>query len=367
MYNGLGMNAGSLSRLSNAKTRSISAENFTGESGGGAKAIPSDDKYTGSGASKELGLGWKVSPSVLIQPGVVFTIADIEGPGAIQSIWCAGDLNYDLIIRIYWDGQENPSVEAPLPAFFAHAYCSESNCNGRYPTLDSAIVMVAPKRGFSCFWEMPFHKHCRITIENLSTKGKYFYYQINYTLTEIPEDCAYFHAQYRQRRPVGYMEEFVILDGVKGKGQYVGTSMAVGLNGANGWWGEGEMKFYMDGDNEFPTICGTGIEDYFLGAWGWESEGKFVPYSGLYAGMYQVDRCENVYTSQQRFQLYRWHVPDPIRFDHDLKVTVQDLGWRSEGRYLPRRDDFMTVAYWYQTLPTAPFPELPSERELEIV
>ena len=172
MYNGLGMNAGSLSRFSNAKTRSISAENFTGESGGGAKAIPSDDKYTGSGAAKELGLGWKVSPSVLIQPGVVFTIADIEGPGAIQSIWCAGDLNYDLIIRIYWDGQENPSVEAPLPAFFAHAYCSESNCNGRYPTLDSAIVMVAPKRGFSCFWEMPFHKHCRITIENLSTKGK---------------------------------------------------------------------------------------------------------------------------------------------------------------------------------------------------
>ena len=112
MYNGLGMNAGSLSRFSNAKTRSISAENFTGESGGGAKAIPSDDKYTGSGAAKELGLGWKVSPSVLIQPGVVFTIADIEGPGAIQSIWCAGDLNYDLIIRIYWDGQENPSVEA---------------------------------------------------------------------------------------------------------------------------------------------------------------------------------------------------------------------------------------------------------------
>ena len=204
-------------------------------------------------------------------------------------------------------------------------------------------------------------------MENISNTEKILYYQINYVLTEIPDDCAYFHAQYRQSRPGGYMEEHVVLDGVEGKGHYVGTTLSAGLNGAYGLLGEGVIKFYIVVDDEFPTICGTGVEDYFLGAWGWESGGKFIPYSGQYAGMYQVIHSENVYNAQQRFNHYRWHVPDPVRFEKKLRVTLQDLGWRSDGRYLPRRDDYMTVAIWYQTLPTAPFPVFPTFDELEIL
>lgn len=184
-------------------------------------------------------------------------------------MWFAGWIKYDIVLRIYWEDQDTPSVEVPLPAFFAHMYCSDENSDGCYPTLNSAMVMVAPKQGYSCYWEMPFRKHCRITLENLTEGHKGIYYQINYTLTEIPDDCAYFHAQYRQKRPVDYMEEYVILDGVEGKGHYVGTSLAAGMNGSNNWWGEGEFKFYIDDDSKFPTICGTGLEDYFLGAWGW--------------------------------------------------------------------------------------------------
>ena len=367
MFNGLGMNPGNLSRLSNAKSRSISAENLTGEAGGGARAVPGDFQATASAAARELGQGWKVSPYVAVPQGIEFTIADIEGPGAIQSMWFAGWIKYDIVLRIYWEDQDTPSVEVPLPAFFAHMYCSDENSDGCYPTLNSAMVMVAPKQGYSCYWEMPFRKHCRITLENLTEGPKGIYYQINYTLTEIHDECAYFHAQYRQKRPVDYMEEYVILDGIEGKGHYVGTSLAAGMNGSNNWWGEGEFKFYIDDDSKFPTICGTGLEDYFLGAWGWVPKDHYVTYSGLYAGMFQHIHSNSVYQSQERFQLYRWHVPDPIRFDKKLRVTAQDLGWRSGGRYLPRRDDFMTVAYWYQTLPTAPFPAFPSADELEII
>ena len=229
------------------------------------------------------------------------------------------------------------------------------------------MCMVAPRHGLSCYWEMPFRKHCRITIENLLDGPQLFYYQINYTLTEVPEDCAYFHAQYRQRRPIDPMEEYIVLDGIKGKGQYVGTSLAAGVNSAGGWWGEGEVKFYIDGDSEYPTVCGTGLDDYFLGAHHWESGGKYITYSGHNAGMFQVIKNEkDMFKPQKRFQLYRWHVPDPIRFDRSLRVTMQDIGRCTDGTYFSRRDDFMTVAYWYQTLPTAPFPDFPATFELEI-
>jgi len=200
---------------------------------------------------------------------------------------------------------------------------------------------------------------------NIADDPMTLYYQINYTLTEVPEDAAYFHAQFRRTNPLPYKEVYTILDGVKGWGQYVGTYMAWGVN-STGWWGEGEIKFYIDGDDEFPTICGTGTEDYFCGSYNFDANG-YREFTTPYAGLPQVIRPDGVYQSQQRFGMYRWHITDPIRFEEDLRVSIQALGWRSGRRYLPLQDDIASVAYWYQTLPTGPFPPPPDRDYLEVI
>jgi hypothetical protein len=367
-FNGLGMNLGNLSRLSQAQTRSISAENPTGEKGKGATAIPPKD---GNHPARELGQGWKVAPAVGVDAGKIFTMADIKGPGAIQSMWIGGYVGRDFIIRIYWDDQEQPSVECPLPDFFALPWVSNEQTPGsRGPLMriNSIPVAVNPNKGLNCFWEMPFRKRCRITLENRHPReGRTTFYQIHYALTDVPEDRAYFHAQFRRVNPVVYKDVYTILDGVKGRGHYVGTSMGVGVHN-NGWWGEGEVKFYLDGDSEagFPTICGTGTEDYFGGSFNWDVDGHYVEYSSPFQGMHQVIRPDDLYNSQHRHAMYRWHVMDPIRFEKDLRVTIQALGWRGEGRYLPGQHDISSVAYWYQALPTAAFPKLPDRDALEI-
>ena len=362
MFCGFSMNPSTLPLLSDAKSRSISAENFTGAPNSGAMAT----EGTGAHSARLLGKGWKVSPCYQVQPGEVFRMVDIEGSGAIQSMWMTGYVGRDLILRMYWDDQEQPSVECPVSDFFAAAWTTNDRdiFDPNFMQLNSAMIAVNPNRGMNCFWTMPFRKHAVMTVENRSDKPRTVFYQVNYTLTEVPEEAAYFHAQFRSAVPLKKGEEYTILDGVKGKGHYVGTAMHVGLNGTGKWWGEGEVKFYMDGD-EYPTICGTGTEDYFLGAYDWDVGGEYRPYNSLYAGMYYV-RPAHHYDNQMRFSMYRWHVPDPIRFDSDLKVTIQDLGWYEDGLYKPRRDDIYTVAYWYQTLPTAPFPKLPDPLELEI-
>jgi hypothetical protein len=211
-----------------------------------------------------------------------------------------------------------------------------------------------------------------ITIENLwpdDLPG--FYYQINYTLTDVPADCAYFHAQWRRSNPLPYAEVHTLLDGVKGQGQYVGTYLAWGVNN-NGWWGEGEIKFYMDGDTQFPTICGTGTEDYFGGAWDFEFPlGQYGPFSSPYTGLPQVIKPDGLYSTQQRFGMYRWHIMDPIRFKQDLRVTIQALGWRARQkdgpRYLPGQDDIASTSFWYQAEPHAPFPVLGDVNFLEVI
>ena len=361
MFNGLGMNLGNLSRLSRAKTRSISAENFKGEKGKAGMSTDGDAKS----CARDLGIGWKVSPYKVVQPGETFTMAEIDGPGAIQQIWMAGpsiDKWRFFIIRIYWDGQAQPSVECPMGDFF---------CNGwkKYAQVSSLPVCLNPASACNCYWEMPFRKHCRITYTNISDEKSAIYYQINYTLTDVPEDCAYFHAQFRRTNPLPYKEVYTIVDGIKGHGQYVGTYMAWGVNNC-GWWGEGEIKFYMDGDTEFPTICGTGTEDYFCGAYNFDlgkENGGYREFTTPYAGLCQVIRPDGLYQSQTRFGLYRFHVMDPVRFEQDLRITIQALGWRSGGRYLPQQDDMASVAFWYQTLPTAPFPALPDKDYLEVI
>lgn len=363
-FNGLGMSLGNLSRLSKAKTRSISAENPTGEKGSGGMAEPKP-----AGPARELGIGWKCSPWVDVRPGEVYTLADIKESGAIQSMWFAGYVGRDFILRIYWDDQEQPSIECPLSDFFGMPWVLEDmkTTGGPLTHLNSLPVVVNPNRGLNCFWEMPFRKHCKITLENLHPKDqKMCFYQINYTLTEVPDDAAYFHAQFRRINPLPYKEVYTIVDGIKGPGHYAGTSMGWGINN-NGWWGEGEIKFYIDGDKEFPTICGTGLEDYFGGAWGWKVDGKYVTYTTPFLGMQEVLPIDGTKYSQQRHSMYRWHVMDPVRFEDNLRITMQSLGWRSEGRYHPQQHDISSVAYWYQTLPTSKFHEFPDRDALEIV
>ncbi len=265
------------------------------------------------------------------------------------------------IIRIYWDDQEQPSVECPIGDFFACGW-------GSFCQVSSLSVCVNPGSAFNCYWEMPFRKRCRITIENRATEEMLLFYQVNYRLDTVAENAAYFHAQFRRTNPLPYKEVYTILDGISGHGQYVGTYMAWGVNN-NRWWGEGEIKFYLDGDKDFPTICGTGTEDYFCGSYNFENKETkaYQEYSTPYAGLPQVIRPDGLYSSQTRFGLYRWHITDPVRFEQDLRITIQALGWRSGHRYLPLQDDIASVAFWYQTLPTAPFPELPCKDYLEVI
>jgi Protein of unknown function (DUF2961) len=356
-YDGLDNDLNNLYRMSDARTRSISPENLTGEKGKGGMAKVGN----ASDAARDLGQGWKVNPFVIIEPGKTFTLGEIDSSGAIQHIWMTPTGNWRFsILRMYWDGEAEPSVEAPVGDFFAMGW-------GRYAHINSLPVCVNPGSAFNSYWVMPFRKHAKITIENLDDKPVRFYYQIDYTLTRIASDAAYFHAQFRRVNPLPYKQVYTILDGVKGKGQYVGTYMAWGVN-SNGWWGEGEIKFYMDGDQEFPTINGTGTEDYFCGSYNFENQEKhqYQEFTTPYAGLIQVVKPDGLYQSQQRFGLYRWHIPDPIRFDSDLRVTIQALGWRSGGRYLPLMDDIASVAYWYQAEPHARFPKLPSKDQLEV-
>jgi hypothetical protein len=263
---------------------------------------------------------------------------------------------------MYWDDETTPSVEAPVGDFFCMGW-------NQYAPIHSIPVVVNPGSAFNCYWPMPFHKKCRITMENLDKQDMVLYYQVDYILTEVPKDAGYFHAQYRRVEANPYKHDYVILDSVKGKGQYVGTYMAYESRN-NGWWGEGEIKFYLDGDGAFPTICGTGTEDYFCGSYDFDSEKNgvsgYTEFSGPYTGLAQVIKGDGHYNVTQRFGLYRWHITDPVRFENGLKVTIQDLGWHNDGRYLPLQDGIATVAYWYQEEPHTPFPPLPSKDALEL-
>ena len=363
-FNGIDVNMSNIFRLSDAKSRSISPENFNGEKGKGGMATTG----TGSNASRDLGQGWKVSPSVKIKSKTTFTIAEIDGSGSIQHIWMTptGNWRYS-ILRFYWDDEKEPSVECPVGDFFGMGW-------GKYAKLTSLAVNVNPGSAFNCYWPMPFRKKCRITMENINTEDMILYYQVDYILTEVPADAAYFHAQFRRTNPLPYKENYTLIDGIKGKGHYVGTYMAWGVHN-NGWWGEGEIKFYMDGDTDYATIVGTGTEDYFCGSYDFDTRQKiaagvemveYTEFNTPYVGLPQVIRGDGHYQVMQRFGMYRWHINDPIRFEKDLKVTIQALGWRSDGRYLPLQDDIASVVFWYQLEPHTTFPKLPEKDKLEV-
>ena len=347
----------SLTTKKKIRSFSICAENLTGEKGKGGMAT----EGTGAYAARELGQGWKVNPFLNCESGATITLADVKGQGAIKHIWITEVLPKGrwLILRIYFDGQEHPAVEAPLSDFF---------CNGDsndYRQLSSLAICVNPAKGMNSYFEMPYFSSFRIEVENIGLKDCMLYYQIDCEEKKLPPETLYFHARFNCVRSLPYKENYTILDKVKGQGHYVGTYIRWGVK-SNGWWGEGEVKFYVDGDCEFPTLCGTGTEDYFCGSCNFDV-GGYREYCTPYAGLHKVSTTDAVYRSQRFFDMYRWHITDPVYFKEDLKVTVQALGWRNDGRYLPLQDEISSVAYWYSDNLSDEYVPLPCKDEFEII
>ena len=346
---------GSLPFMMDIETRLVSPENPTGEKGKGGMAIPDPDDpdLPFSKSAQHLGQGWKVRPFIKVQPGATVTIMDVSGPGMIQHIWMATHTTWSgngraCILRFYWDDEKEPSIEVPLTDFFAVGH-------DIFAPVNSLAVIVNPMSSLNCYWPMPFRKHARITFTNDGDKELgLLTYQITYAKVEIPENTGYFHAQWRKSTVDPSNPDYTILDNVTGTGKYVGTFLSwTQLH--SGWFGEGEVKFFLDGDEKFPTICGTGTEDYFGGSYGFPEV-----YTTAYVGN-TLNNEDSKDGGPRKWSLYRWHIMDPIYFKQDLRMTIQALGWYNgkPGGYRPLADDIASVAYWYQIEPHGKFPRLP--------
>jgi len=350
----------SLTIQKDVETFSLSAENPMGEKGKGAMALVGEG--SASAAAKDLGQGWKVNPYIISKAKSTSVLADIRGQGAIKHIFIteSAKAGRDLILRIYFDDCKNPAVHVPLSDFFLNAD------NHSFAQINSLPICFNPNRAMNCYFEMPYFKSFRMEIDNLSDSDCRIYYQIDCEKKRIDPKSLYFHAMFNRVNPLPYKEVYTILEKIKGNGVYVGTYMHWNVK-SNGWWGEGEIKFYIDGDKEFPTVCGTGTEDYFCGAWDFEINNKYIPFSSPYTGLSKVGYTDETYHSQRYFDMYRFHITDPIYFKKDLKVTMQALGWRNDGRYLPLQDDISSVAYWYSDNLDNDYPPFPSKDDLELI
>lgn len=336
-----------LYRIKNRQSFGFSAENPTGQKNGGTKGKDCE----------------KLRPCIQIAPGETVTLCDTDGPGMITHIWFTGYVGHSFVMRIYWENEEFPSVEAPISAFFGCAYDENfKDRDGNYIVLNSAKILTAPGRGFNSYWEMPFAKHCRITMENRGKKEETLYYMISGWYGEIPQDAGYFHAAYRQEHPVTKGRAYTIIDGIEGRGCFAGVTLATGMNGNNTCWVEGEAKMYID-DDQYPSMNYTGTEDYFCGSYGFGNDiilNHYQTFSGMYTGLFAImgDNRE-FYNGQQRFLLYRFHEKDPVYFSKNFKMTIDNLGWTG-----PRYDDYTSVAYWYLEKPSKLAKGLPSDEEM---
>ena len=325
------LHLGSLSRLCPAVSRSICAENPQGDAGGGGRA----ETGTGQAAARDLGRGWKVSPATAIEPGQSRLIADIEGPGSIQHVWMGvnGDPRLALL-RIAWDGSEAPSVECPVGHFFACGW-------GGVEAISSLAVCMNPRNGLNCWWEMPFHVSCRLSVENVGPEPIVVYYQIDYTLAGVADDAGCFHAQFH-RSVGGHGRAHAVLDGARGRGQYVGTYLAW-QPGPACEPGNRRIEFQNDGTGDGREVRCPDLAAYFC------SSNGFREFSTSYCGLARATGPEGVASPVARFGLYRWHIMDPIRFTEGLRVVIGagDTVEGAEGRVTPG-EEIASVAYWYQ-------------------
>lgn len=331
-------------------TRMISSENPTGEKGKACMDEIDPDNPSLYYSRYALKKGYKVNPFRRIEPKSTLTIASVAGMGVINQIFLTSDRpNFsELIFRIYWDNEENPSVEVPLGAFFCMGHDSNPNL------VNSLPIVVAPYRGCNCYFQMPFREGFKMEIENKGdTITQILAYKVLYTETVVEPDASYFHSQYRETLTSSEDPTHILLDDVRGKGVYVGTYMAW-TQKEPGWWGEGEVKFYIDGDEEYPTICDNGTEDYFGGAWNFGGCGMLegsteIEFNTPFLGLPLVEHNGEI---DNRFSMYRFHILDPIGFKENLKVTVDTIGWEEDhSKYRHTCEYVQSVVYYYQTEP----------------
>ncbi len=281
-----------------------------------------------------------------ILPGETRTIAQIKGAGAITHIWvtiASMDPAHlkNLVLRMHWDGEKYPSVEAPIGDFFGQG-------NNKYYQYSSLPFQIGTLKGLNCFWRMPFRKGARVTVTNDGpVKCDAFYYYVDYRKFHpfAMRGEGRFHAQYLQAFPCKAGENYLILE-TKGRGHYVGCNLSIHQN-ASGWWGEGDDMITIDGDKK-PRLLGTGSEDYFCGAWCYG-----LAFSNLYFGC----PLRGEMRSGAYWNVYRYHIEDPIPFRKSIKVAIE------HGHQNDRSDNFSSVAYWYQTEPHVPFAQLPAPKD----
>jgi len=359
------------------KSRSISGENPKGEKGGACRefdpSIPWGEHF---GDERHQ---WKARPCIGLKAGEETTLGDITESGLIQRMWFTIDFSRpeawrDIVLRMYWDGEENASVEVPIGDFFFQGWCRPALVNSQY-------VQVTPKCGFNSSWPMPFREGARITVENQSGEDvKRFFYQINYSLRVIPGDAMYFHAQWRRENPLREPGTFTMLDDVKGKGNFLGFYLSIGTD-IGRWWGEGEVKFFLDGDRENPTVCTTGTEDVVGGSYCFlvpvaesPENVQIATYSYPSFGYIQClskdgapyevpGKWPDIFARANRHGLYRLYGDDPISFEGDLRITIQALSMDTSNkpsRYIKESYDMAATTFWYQAEEHAQFPELPN-------
>jgi len=310
-------------------SRSISFENPTGAPGEGGKA------------ASRLGEGRKGAPSIRLKPGQEAQLCDIKGPGTIRHIWMTTDREpanlRSLVIRTWWDGQQHPSIESPIGDFMGFAH-------GKVMPYDSAVHSLGKNAGMNIWLPMPFNKRAKITLTNEGPKDVPLFYQIDYTLGDKhPRDVGRLHVLFRRENPTTIKQDFVLLPQRKNKGRFIGAVIGIRNTHPEQWWGEGEIKIYMDGDTDFPTICGTGSEDYVCLSYGMQQ----TPY--FYNGCSLTDK--------NFVSMYRWHLPDPIAWRKDCRITIQQIAWK-QG-LAETQDDWSCATFWYEPTPSEQLPSMP--------
>ncbi|HUW60277.1 MAG TPA: glycoside hydrolase family 172 protein [Candidatus Bathyarchaeia archaeon] len=312
------------------RSRSISFENPTGAPGSGGQA------------ASRLGPTRKGAPAREIKAGETVELANIEGPGTIRHIWMTlGNRDPEtfrsFVIRAWWDDQPHPSIECPLGDFFGFAH-------GRVQSYQSAVHSVGEKAGMNIWLPMPFLNRARLTLTNEAAKGIVLYYQVDYTIGDAhPADVGRLHVRFARQNPTVEKQDFELLPPRQGKGRFIGALVGVRAL-TKDWWGEGEIKVYMDGDKEFPTICGTGTEDWACLSYGLQQ----TPF--MYHGANLAKDEWNTF--------YRWHLPDPIYWRESCRITIQQIAWR-DG-LAETHDDWSAATFWYEPIPSGPLPEMPN-------
>lgn len=356
----------------NIQTRWITLENKKGEKGAGGQ-----EKF-----------GRKGSACTNLPPSETLTMADIQGPGTIRKIWITiserdAQALRGLKIEMFWDDAKIPAVQAPIGGLFCHA-------QGQMVTFENACFSSPEGRSFNCVIPMPFKKNAKIQMVNESGKEIIVFFDIDCTIGDKhDDDMLYFHSFWRRENPTTTRKDMTILPKVKGKGRFLGCNLGVRINERmnNFWWGEGEIKIYLDGDKEFPTLCGTGTEDYIGTGWG---QGIFVNrFQGNHYADIEKGKKLDDFTFAKAYGFYRFHIPDPIYFYQDIKVDIQVMGggyYKSllecmdnnpgieltkagngteiytkeelqarpdHAEVLERFDDYAATAYWYMDKPAS--------------